>query len=153
MKKIIFFAFALVASVLTFVSCNKDDKNDPETTTSSSAIKNMKFICDLDRGLTPVREYLYFGMQDDFEWGMEIYEDSARTKMTSANGDYGTYILKEDSACIYMTFTGSFDITNGQRTNHPGQAAHMDGRWTYKFNGDTIYVTAKNGYTQKYWKK
>lgn len=153
MRKFLFLAVALVASVLAFVSCNKDDKNDPETTTSSSAIKNIKFICDLDRGQTPVREYLYFGNADDFEWGMEIYEDQARTKMTRADGDYGTYVLKEDSACIYMTFKGAFEITNGQRQNHPGQSAHRDGRWTYTFSGDTITITAANGYSEKYWKK
>lgn len=151
MKKSLILAFALVASVLAFVACNKDDKNDPEA--SSSSIKNMKFICDLDRGQTPVREYLYFGNADDFEWGMEIYEDQARTKMTRADGDYGTYVLKEDSACIYMTFKGAFEITNGQRQNHPGQSAHRDGRWTYTFSGDTITITAANGYSEKYWKK
>ena len=69
MKKILF--FALAALTLSIVACNKEGKNEPETP-ASSVIKGIKFCCDLDRGLTPVREYLYFGLQDDFEWGMEI---------------------------------------------------------------------------------
>lgn len=141
----------LVASVLAFTSCKKD-KNAPETP-ASSVIKGIKFCCDLDRGLTPVREYLYFGLQDDFEWGMEIYEDQERTKKLSASGDYGTYALNEEKAYIDMTFKGAFQETQGQRTDHEGQAAHKDGRWTYKFSGDTIYITAENGTTSKYWKK
>ena len=151
MKKILFFAFVLVASVLAFTSCKKD-KNAPENP-ASSVIKGIKFCCDLDRGLTPVREYLYFGLQDDFEWGMEIYEDQERTKKLSASGDYGTYVLNEEKAYIDMTFKGAFQETQGQRTDHEGQAAHKDGRWTYKFSGDTIYITAENGTTSKYWKK
>ena len=151
MKKTLFLAIALVASVLAFVSCNKDDKNDPEA--SSSSIKNIKFCCDLDRGQTPVREYLYFGNANDFEWGMEIYEDQARTTMTRADGDYGTYVLNEEQQYIDMTFAGAFEITNGQRQTRPGQQAHIDGRWTYQFSGDTIIVTAQNGTSRKYWKK
>lgn len=34
MKKILFFAFALAASVLAFTSCNKEGKNEPETPAS-----------------------------------------------------------------------------------------------------------------------
>ena len=151
MKKSLILAFALAASVLAFVSCNKDDKNDPETQTSSS-IKGVTFYCDYERG-GYVREYIYFGLQDNIDWGWEMYEDQARTTMTSNTGDYGTYVLKEDSACIYITFAGSYEITNGQRQNYPGQAAHRDGRWTYTFSGDTISITAQNGYTEKYWKK
>jgi hypothetical protein len=143
MKKYLFLAIALVAGVLAFTSCEKNDPN---------AIKGIKFCCDLDRGLTPVREYLYFGEKDDFEWGMEVYEDQERTKMTSAFGDYGTYVLNEEQQHIDMTFTGSFNVSEGQRTNHDGQAAHKDGRWTYKFSGDTIYITAENGTTSKYWR-
>ena len=152
MKKHLFFAFALVASVLAFTSCNKEGKNEPETP-ASSVIKGIKFCCDLDRGQTPVREYLYFGLQDDFEWGMEIYEDQERTKKLSASGDYGTYVLNEEKAYIDMTFKGAFQETQGQRTDHEGQASRKDGRWTYKFSGDTIYITAENGTTYKYWKK
>ena len=150
MRKYLFIALALVAGALAFTSCNKKDNNDPE---SSSMIKGIKFCCDLDRGQTPVREYLYFGLQDDFEWGMEIYEDQARTKKLSASGDYGTYVLNEEKSYIDMTFTGAFYEEDGEREDHPGQAAHKDGRFTYKFNGDTIYITAENGYTSKYWKK
>ncbi len=146
MRKFLFFAIALVASAMVFTGCNKD-KND------ASPIKGIKFCCDLDRGQTPVREYLYFGYSDDFEWGMEIYEDQERTKMLSASGDYGTYVLNEEKQYIDMTFKGSFDITNGERHNHEGHPAHKDGRWTYKFNGDTICITAENGTTSKYWKK
>ncbi len=142
MKKFLFLAIALVAGVLAFTSCEKNDPN---------AIKGIKFCCDLDRGQTPVREYLYFGEKDDFEWGMEVYEDQERTKMTSAFGDYGTYVLNEEQH-IDMTFTGSFNVSEGQRTNHDGQASHKDGRWTYKFSGDTIYITAENGATSKYWR-
>jgi len=149
MRKFLFLAIALVACVLAFTSCNKKDNNDPE---SSSLIKGIKFCCDLDRGQTPVREYLYFGLQDDFEWGMEIYEDQARTKKLSASGDYGTYVLNEEKSYIDMTFTGAFYEEDGEREEHEGQAAHKDGRFTYKFNGDTIYITAENGYTSKYWK-
>lgn len=108
MRKLFFFAIALVAGVLVFTSCEKNDPN---------AIKGIKFCCDLDRGLTPVREYLYFGEKDDFEWGMEVYEDQERTKMTSAFGDYGTYVLNEEQQHIDMTFTGSFNVSGGQRTN------------------------------------
>jgi hypothetical protein len=150
MRKYLFIALALVAGALAFTSCNKKDNNDPE---SSSLIKGIKFCCDLDRGQTPVREYLYFGLQDDFEWGMEIYEDQARTKKLSASGDYGTYVLNEEKSYIDMTFTGAFYEEDGEREYHAGQAAHKDGRFTYKFNGDTIYITAENGYTSKYWKK
>jgi hypothetical protein len=150
MRKYLFIAFALVAGVLAFTSCNKKDNNDPE---SSSLIKGIKFCCDLDRGQTPVREYLYFGLQDDFEWGMEIYEDQARTKKLSASGDYGTYVLNEEKSYIDMTFIGAFYEEDGEREDYAGQAAHKDGRFTYKFNGDTIYITAENGYTSKYWKK
>ena len=100
MRKFLFFAIALVASAMVFTGCNKD-KND------ASAIKGIKFCCDLDRGQTPVREYLYFGYSDDFEWGMEIYEDQERTKMLSASGDYGTYVLNEEKQYIDMTFAGS----------------------------------------------
>lgn len=144
MKKFLLFAIALVASVMAFTSCNKED--DP------NAIKGIKFCCDLDRGQTPVREYLYFGYSDDFEWGMEIYEDQERTKMLSAHGDFGTYVLNEEKQYIDMTFAGSFEEANGQRITHEGQAAHKDGRWTYKLDGDTIYITAENGTTDKYWK-
>lgn len=144
MKKILFFAIALVASAMVFTGCNKD-KND------ASAIKGIKFCCDLDRGQTPVREYLYFGNGDDFEWGMEIYEDQARTKMQSAFGDFGSYVLNEEKQYIDMTFTGDFEVKDGQRTTH-SNPSHKDGRWTYKFSGDTIYITAENGTTSKYWK-
>jgi len=150
MRKYLFIALALVAGALAFTSCNKKDNNDPE---SSSLIKGIKFCCDLDRGQTPVREYLYFGLQDDFEWGMEIYEDQARTKKLSASGDYGTYVLNEEKSYIDMTFIGAFYEEDGEREDYAGQAAHKDGRFTYKFNGDTIYITAENGYTSKYWKK
>jgi hypothetical protein len=143
MRKYLFLAIALVAGVLAFTSCEKNDPN---------AIKGIKFCCDLDRGLTPVREYLYFGEKDDFEWGMEVYEDQERTKMTSAFGDYGTYVLNEEQQHIDMTFTGSFNVSEGQRTNHDGQASHKNGRWNYKFSGDTIYITAENGTTSKYWR-
>lgn len=34
MRKFLFFAFALAASVLAFTSCNKEDKNEPETPAS-----------------------------------------------------------------------------------------------------------------------
>ena len=145
MKKFFIFAFALVASALVFTACNSNDPQHP--------IKGVKFVCDLNRGQTPVRQYLYFGYGDDFEWGWEIYEDQERTNMISASGDYGTYVLNEPEACIDMTFAGSFEITNGERTNHAGQAAHKDGRWFYRMDADTIYIIAPNGTTDKYWKK
>jgi hypothetical protein len=143
MRKVLFFALALVAGVLAFTSCEKNDPN---------AIKGIKFCCDLDRGQTPVREYLYFGEKDDFEWGWEIYEDQARTKKVSAHGDYGTYVLDEQQQHIDMTFAGSFEEAQGQRVNHDGQAAHKNGRWNYRFDGDTIFITAENGATSKYWR-
>ena len=157
MKKILLLTITLVASVLVFVACDKKDNNEPETPateteTPASLIKGVKFYCDIDRGQTPTRQYLYFGLKDDFEWGWEIYEDQARTKKTSAHGDYGTYVLNEKEAYIDMTFTGAFEEAQGQRVDHEGQAAHKDGRWTYKFEGDTIYITAENGNTEKYWK-
>lgn len=151
MKKSLILAFALAASVLAFVSCNKDDKNDPETTTTS--IKGVKFYCDYERG-GYVREYIYFGLQDNIDWGWEMYEDDARTKLTSNTGDYGTYVLNEEQKYIDMTFKGSFEEdAEGKRTTHEGRQAHRDGRQTYELNGDTISLTAESGYTMKYWKK
>ena len=65
----------------------------------------------------------------------------------------GTYVLNEEKSYIDMTFTGAFYEEDGEREDHAGQAAHKDGRWIYRFNGDTIYITAENGHTSKYWKK
>jgi len=144
MRKVLFFAFALVASVLAFTACNGNDPQHP--------IKGVKFYCDMNRGETPVSEYFYFGLKDDFEWGWEIYEDQARTKKISAQGDYGTYVLNEEQQFIDLTFKGAFVEAQGQRTTSE-QAAHKDGRWFYRMDGDTIFITAENGYTQKFWKK
>ena len=94
MRKYLFLAIALVAGVLAFTSCEKNDPN---------AIKGIKFCCDIDRGITPTRQYLYFGEKDDFEWGWEIYEDQARTKKVSAHGDYGTYVLDEQQQHMCRT--------------------------------------------------
>lgn len=165
MRKVLFFAFALVAGTLAFNSCNGKDQNNPSNSQDTekqgqdttavdpgNALKNIKFYCDIDRGQTPTRQYLYFGLKDDFEWGWEIYEDQERTKKVSAHGDYGTYVLNVDSSFIDMTFAGSFEEAQGERVNHEGMAAHKDGRWTYKLDGDTIYITAQNGNTEKYWK-
>lgn len=38
MRKILFFALTLVASVLAFVACNKDDQNNPETPNNQTNI-------------------------------------------------------------------------------------------------------------------
>ena len=165
MRKLLFFAFALVASVLAFNACNDKDQNNPSNSQDTgqqgqdstavdpqNPIKNIKFYCDIDRGQTPTREFVYFGAQDDFEWGWEIYEDQERTKKLSASGDYGTYVLNVDSSFIDLTFKGAWEEKDGQRNTHEGQQAHKDGRWTYKLDGDTIYLTAENGHVDKYWK-
>lgn len=144
MKKFLFFAIALVASALVFTSCDKNDPKHP--------IKGVKFVCDYDRG-GYAREYLYFGNGADFEWGWEVYEDEARKTLISATGDYGTYVVNDEQQYIDMTFNGGFEIVNGERVTHAGQAVHNNGRWYYRMDGDTIFITAENGYTTKYWKK
>ena len=151
MKKTLFFAIALAASVLAFVACNKKDKNEPETETSSQ-IKGVKFFCDYEQS-GYVREYIYFGLQDNIDWGWEIYEDEARTKLTSNTGSYGTYVLNEEQKYIDMKFKGSYEEIDGQRITHEGHQAHRDGHFTYELKGETIAITAENGYTIIYWRK
>lgn len=152
MKKILFLAFALVASVLVFVACDKKDKNDPEKA-AASQIKGVKFISDIELGNMYVRDCLYFGLNDDFEYARETYEDQARTKLIDISGDYGTYVLNEKESYIDMTFLGAFYVVDGEREYHEGQQAHKDGRWTYKLEGDILTITAENGYSQTFKKQ
>ena len=132
MKKSLFFAFALVASVLVFVACDKKDNNEAEETTTSSTIPGVKFVCDYEREGGYGRETIYFELENDFEWTWEWFEDAARTKLVSDYNDYGIYELNEEEQYIDMTFLGSFD--------------------TYKLDGDTLYLTT-NVFTDKFVKK
>lgn len=153
MKKTLFFAFALAASVLAFTSCNKDKEKEPETpeASSSSTIKGTKFVCDYERG-GYARETICFGLENNFDWIWEMFEDEARTKLLSDYNDYGTYELNEEKQYIDMTFLGSFEIVDGERVYHEGHQSRKDARYTYKFVGDTMYLTV-NGYTDKFIKK
>ena len=165
MRKTLFFAFALAASVLAFNACNDKDQNNPSNSQDTEKpandstagdpqhpIKGVTFYYDHERG-GHVRKSLYFGLDNNFVSGRDTYEDEARTKKISEGGDYGTYVLNEDSSYIDMTFLGAFVVIDGQREDHPGQQAQKDGRWTYKLDGDTLTITAENGYSEKYWKK
>ena len=49
MKKVLLCALAALA--LAFTACESNDPQHP--------IKGVKFVCDYDRGETPVREYFY----------------------------------------------------------------------------------------------
>ena len=150
MKKILFFAFALVASALVFVACDKEN-NDPEKA-AESQIKGVKFISDIELGNMFVRDCLYLGLNDEFELARETYEDQARTKLIDISGDYGTYVLNEKESYIDMTVLGAFYVVDGEREYHAGWQAHKDGRWTYKLEGDILTLIAENGYTQTFKK-
>ena len=144
MKKVLFFAIALVASALVLTACNSNDPQHP--------IKGVKFYCDMNRGETPVSEYFYFGLKDDFEWGMEIYEDQERTKKISAQVDYGTYTLNEADHYIDLAYTGGFYETKDGKQDTG--SSHKSERVFYELKGDTIKLTSENGYPiGTYWKK
>lgn len=112
----------------------------------------MKFVCDYDRGETPVREYFYFGNGDDFEWGWEIYADQARTQRTERQVDYGTYTLNEADHYIDLAYTGGFYETKDGKQDTG--SSHKSERVFYELKGDTIKLTSENGYPiGTYWKK
>ena len=144
MKKFFVFAIALVSSALVLTACNSNDPQHP--------IKGVKFVCDYDRGETPVREYFYFGNGDDFEWGWEIYADQARTQRTERQVDYGTYTLNEADHYIDLAYTGGFYETKDGKQDTG--SSHKSERVFYELKGDTIKLTSENGYPiGTYWKK
>ena len=165
MKKTLFIAFALVASVLVFNACEKNNRaNEPEesektgktddsgkagndstaTNTDADLFKGARFGNDyIDDNHNYNRLDFIFGQKNDFEWYSDCYaDDSTRTTLFARMYNVGTYVLQKAESQIIFHYTDGYYISNAivGDTTMTGPL-HSDDTCSYVFHGDSLSLT------------
>lgn len=92
MKKILFFAFALVASVLAFTSCNGNNPNNPLVGTWECHREDVPHYLQLNffaNGNVDYREYMEDGIYNTMEGTYTIKGDTYSAHFTKHGWNYG----------------------------------------------------------------
>ena len=147
MKKILFFALALVAGVLAFTSCNNNDPKHP--------LQNIKFVCDYpQRGDLFWQESMYFGTGEAFEYAFVAYSDEAHTKAVSGDGATGTYEIQDEY--IDLHYKKGY-LYEGSSKKEISAYQPRDERVYYTLKDDVLTLTFNKGelteYSQVYYKQ
>lgn len=163
MKKTFLFAFALVASVLAFVACDKKDKNDPETQPTIPASKyDGVYVSDsiVDNGdLYPhqifwtvlnsqeveihgygVRKYTVedhfftINMDDNKKIFLELMFEPVDDKLVFYVGEGGAYLNVPDDAMLYM-----YHLPQPKGDKLSVNEANLLGKWRTTYEINTSY--------------
>ena len=125
MKKILFFAFALVASVLAFTSCNKEDKNEP--TVQNPLVGT--WTATVDRGWSIIEYTLIF---EETNYSLSD-KNNVDTKINA--GTYDVNLEKQTGVMHQKTVTFISDVQND---TFPNEEDHP---FTYSIKDKTLNIT------------
>ena len=131
MKKILFFAFALVASVLAFTSCNKEDKNEP--TVQNPLVGTWTYQTPVRDGQQNVYTFIFdeknnFSFEDLYYQYGSFWDGRLKT---------GTYDIDKAKSIVTLHYTHTKVWGRGPTQEGPYDEEEQI---KYEIKGDTLNV-------------